>query len=311
MPLDENQIRSDNRILGYSIKNKPTALLNALRFDSVTGFMEWVAAPVVFDGKHTSLTEREVGGEIDHADLSINTAKIQLLAITTALLNALSVTEGKIGPLAVTEGKIAALAVTGAKIAALTIANAKIIDLNAAKLTGNLALARIANLLITPAKINQDGAVDGQVLTWNNGLGRWEPQAGGGGGGLGDLEFLRDKRLAGDLILARGFVEGAGPLNIVSIIPAAGKTFFIASSNMFMNNNSVAVGPMKVELKNDVSLVETVKVNLATDESVVNKPIIKSDALVGDGVKFYTMDKLSGANGLEVDGTIEGWIQTT
>lgn len=39
---------------------------------------------------------------------------------------------------------------------------------------------------VKPSNLAQDGAADGEVLTWNNTTSQWEPAAGGGGGGGGD-----------------------------------------------------------------------------------------------------------------------------
>lgn len=222
----ENQVESDRRLLGIPIKNNPTAILNTLQFDSVNNQFIWIAAPVVFDGLHTSLGDKEAAGVIDHADSSVTEAKINALAVSLAKMKT------EVG--------------------------------NADLFIGYDALG------VVVAKAS--------------------------GGGLGDLEFLSIKEKAGDLLHAEAS-GGAGAL--VSIIPASGKTFFVAD---WMLSNSIATNADTCELQLNAVIIETKH----------NAPMVTSAAkgmsLVGDGALIA---RLFGVGGNVKQVFLEGWIETT
>jgi len=167
---------------------------------------------------------------------------------------------------------------------------------NFTDLIGTIALAQIANLLITPVKINQDGATDGQVLTWSTANGQWEPQA-GGGGVSGDLDFLSIKEAAGDLLHAEGTRTGAG--TITSIVPANGKTFFLAG---WTANSETITGGDQVELQIDSVVIE------GQFYAAHDNPYAKAMSLVGDGAKIV---RLEIAGGTGRNGFLEGWVVDT
>ena len=73
--------------------------------------------------------------------------------LDAANLAALAVTEGKLADLAVATGKIANLAVTEGKIGAAAVTDAKIFAVAAAKITGTVATAQIADAAVTDVKI--------------------------------------------------------------------------------------------------------------------------------------------------------------
>jgi len=156
-----------NSLGGKSIIGSPNNN-DTVSFDAVSDSFVYIPGGGAFDGKHTSLTDKEIAGVIDHADnsvttskinaLAITTPKIALLAITTALLNALSVTEPKIAAFAVTVGKIGALAVTQAKLALLSVGTPQLIDLGVTTVKiaiGAVTQVKLALLSVgTPELIN-------------------------------------------------------------------------------------------------------------------------------------------------------------
>jgi len=138
-----------------------------------------------------------------------------------------------------------------------------------------------------------------------------------GGGGLGDLEFLRDKELAGDLVSSSIFSSANSPVTGAVIIPAAGKTFFIAGhSSILINNTGSSRTEGRTLLENNTV---TVYVDVAflngngTDNVVhVGSPnVIKGDSLVGDGAVEYRQRKTVGLANFNFATTIMGWIQDT
>lgn len=135
--------------------------------------------------------------------------------------------------------------------------------------------------------------------------------AGAVGAGMGDLEFLRDKQLAGDLVFARGSVSSVGPVTICSITPAIGKTFFLAKPSMYCVNESGAPNAQTVQLENDVTVKDGGVTESLIDFTIQWIPQITSDALIGDGIKIYRIQKTVGVNLMKVNGTLEGWIQDT
>ncbi len=128
---------------------------------------------------------------------------------------------------------------------------------------------------------------------------------------LGDLEFLRDKQLAGDLVSATGIVTTASPVTIVSIIPAVGKTFFIAKSNVVQTTEGSGVQTGVASLQNDGTIKDTRRARMLDVETVNLPGTIASDSLVGDGAKEYRMQKTTGLAIVHMSATILGWIQDT
>jgi len=107
--------------------------------------------------KHTQLTDKEVAGILDHADLSVITGKLAGGAVTTPKIADGAVTEGKIGSGAVTNPKIADLAVTSGKLADASVIDAKL-GVGAVSTTkiaaGAVTTEKLANLGVTPGKLS-------------------------------------------------------------------------------------------------------------------------------------------------------------
>lgn len=123
------------------------------------------------------------------------------------------------------------------------------------------------------------------------------------GGSMGDLEFLAEKEKTGDLVHATGIVLSVGV--ICSIVPANGKTFFLANATIsFSGSGANAIS----SLQNDGVEVDNGR-NSSGDLVYLSQ--IKSDSLVGDGVKEYRIENTTGAAGSAKRGTIQGWVEDT
>lgn len=128
--------------------------------------------------------------------------------------------------------------------------------------------------------------------------------------GLGDLEFLRDKQLAGDLIVATGTTLAAAPVTVTSIIPASGKTFFIANSN-YVHEGGGTTDETETQLQNDGVVKDIKRTTLANARDLFIDGVVIGDSLVGDGAKIYRIQKTVGLAATNTSGTILGWIQDT
>jgi hypothetical protein len=122
------------------------------------------------------------------------------------------------------------------------------------------------------------------------------------GGSMGDLEFLAEKEKTGDLVHASGLVTVQS--TICSIVPANGKTFFLANATISFSGSDANASSI---LENDGVEVDKGR-NSSGDFVYLSQ--IKSDSLIGDGVKEYRIQNTVGGAGLKM-GTIEGWIEDT
>lgn len=86
------------------------------------------------------------------------------------------------------------------------------------------------------------------TLQFNAVTNQWEFVA-APGASLSYLEFLRTEQLAGNVITATGTTTAVVPATVLSIIPAAGKTFFVAFSNHAHGNNSGSILAIRTELQ--------------------------------------------------------------
>jgi len=129
---------------------------------------------------------------------------------------------------------------------------------------------------------------------------------------VGDLEFLRDKQVAGNLLKATATDDAPSPITIASITPANGKTFFISDSYITVVNQGGASDNAIAELQNDGVTVDLKRCRLFNNTSFsFGHGAIKSDSLIGDGVKVYRIQKTLGLSGFSVIATIQGWIEDT
>jgi len=132
--------------------------------------------------------------------------------------------------------------------------------------------------------------------------------------GMGDLEFLRDKELAGDIVTATGLNNAVAPVTVTSITPAAGKTFFLVKATGYIGTNAAVLSAVQVDIENDGtakesfdSIIPPLAVNIP---SQIDFGLV-ADSLVGDGAKIYRIQKVQGIVLVYVSGMIEGWIQDT
>lgn len=146
---------------------------------------------------------------------------------------------------------------------------------------------------------------DGAVLTFNAISNQWE-FAIAGGGSMGDLEFLAQKQKDGDLIHATGSVVNTG--QVCAIIPALGKTFFIAKAT-FAGVAVDALGDLKFSLENDGVVVDNLVVTVV--QALFQESAIQGDSLVGDGVKEYSIEYLESSGSTRGSATLIGWIEDT
>ena len=150
--------------------------------------------------------------------------------------------------------------------------------------------------------------LDGQSLTFNATLNAFVFAA---SGGVGDLEFLRDKELAGDLIKLEGIVAGVAPEVIVSVIPATGKTFFFARGDLETGNAAGGGIGTTSQIQNDGTVVDQAQIRLLDDTSFNHQSQVIADSLVGDGIKVYRAIRTVGASSIDTTSVITGWIQNT
>jgi len=128
---------------------------------------------------------------------------------------------------------------------------------------------------------------------------------------LGDLEFLRDKELSGDLINVTGLTAAVAPSTAVSFVPATGKTFFIANSYHIHANDSAATDRATSRLENNgVNIDEKTSVTI-NGVTTHYQGVIAGDSLVGDGALIFRIQKTQGLNNHRITGTMLGWIQNT
>lgn len=157
------------------------------------------------------------------------------------------------------------------------------------------------------SQIDTTGANNGQVLTFNSGTGQVEWQD--GGGGLGDLEFLRDKELSGDLIIAYGTRTGAGVL--ASYTPANGKTFFAVKAL-----GSIEAGGAdyaNYQIRNNTTIIAEFSLSIEAGRAYPNQEVnaIAGDSLVGTGALVYDINIQDVGGAVNKNGTLQGWIQDT
>jgi len=130
---------------------------------------------------------------------------------------------------------------------------------------------------------------------------------------LGDLEFLRDKSLSGDLLFSTGVTSAIAPVTVASITPAAGKTFFLAKYSIKATTEAVGSDSGETQLQNNGTSIDTIAQRfLATGTSCIAYiGNVAGDSMIGDGAIIYRLQKTVGVADREVSATIEGWIQDT
>lgn len=152
---------------------------------------------------------------------------------------------------------------------------------------------------------------NGQQLQFNSATNLWEfvaPTV----AALGDIEFLRDKQLSGDLIILTGIGVAVAPTTVLSTTPASGKTYFVAKASYFIENNKGTAEEVDLETQND-GTVKDLKATKQLANATMNFGLSANigDSMVGDGAIIYRVQKVTGAVNTGPHATLTGWIQDT
>jgi len=151
------------------------------------------------------------------------------------------------------------------------------------------------------------------TLQFNAVTNQWEFVAAAGVAGLGDLEFLRDKELAGDLLTATNSRTSIGT-NAV-IIPASGKTFFFVTAGVAYHENALNA-QSSTEIQNNTVRIDFLII--ASDDAAgneggnrVDRTSVQGNSLVGNGVLEFRHEIIATATTNIILSMIQGWIQDT
>jgi len=133
----------------------------------------------------------------------------------------------------------------------------------------------------------------------------------------GDIEFLRQKSLNGDLIIVTGSVTATG--EIVQYTPATGKTFFIYLGQTFHSNRGAVAGAYgEAEIRNDGTVKDTIGTAFNASSGASNaytpqaRSVITGDKLVGNAVKKYSIHcTVIQSASTRLFATLIGWIENT
>ncbi len=121
---------------------------------------------------------------------------------------------------------------------------------------------------------------------------------------LPDIAFLRQLAIQGRLV----FLQGRGDVNIdqdvLTFVPANGSTFFWIGGGCM--NQSASQG-LTVTLSNDGNIREEYVIPPRDEGNFFVSFQMKMDALVGDGVKSFTVHQNTG----ELRVSIFGWTENT
>ena len=151
---------------------------------------------------------------------------------------------------------------------------------------------------------------------------------------MGDLEFLRDKELAGDLIhiISSEFTANADQ---ITFVPASGKTFFHIKSKLYPVVNTIITGAVgsttttsnrraDVELTFDSVLKDALTHDMETTFGSNEGAATRSqgnagqtgqyetnifESMVGDGIKSIKLTSTNNSGTYRV--SLLGWIQDT
>lgn len=128
--------------------------------------------------------------------------------------------------------------------------------------------------------------------------------------GLGDLEFLRDKELSGDLILSQSLLVGSGVG--ASVTPASGKTFFFVKANLSFDDESGTT--VVADVRNNAVIIDTMAYRFVVGAPVSSPSeshVGVGDSLVGDGVLVYDVNITNFGGAIGANTAMQGWIQNT
>lgn len=135
-------------------------------------------------------------------------------------------------------------------------------------------------------------------------------------GDMGDIEFLRQKSLNGDLVIVTNSVTAVG--EITQYTPATGKTFFLYKAAIFFSNQAQTVqSHCKAEVRNDGTAVDSLGVSGYTANPYFhsgnrNESIVQADKLVGNSTKKYSIHCTNiGSASTTLYATLVGWKENT
>ncbi len=119
---------------------------------------------------------------------------------------------------------------------------------------------------------------------------------------LPDLAFLRALSIQGRLRTFSGVETDAAAVDLITITPAVGETFFIY--NLILNTNSVATTNFRVLFGNDIRL----SVRLLTANSTFNTKYF--DSFVGNGTSSIIVQYTNSIAGIKTANLL-GWVENT
>jgi len=130
----------------------------------------------------------------------------------------------------------------------------------------------------------------------------------------GDIEFLRQKSLNGDLIISA--VERITTGTTATYTPATGKTFFLYKAYC-RGDAGASNSSYDAELQNDGAVKDIWdyvegygSVNGVGGSDLGHTSIIQADKLVGNSAKIYRIEVVAISN-VNVLGVIIGWIENS
>lgn len=273
MPLRAGQVGGSRRLAGFAIPSNP-ANLQSIRFNFTTNQWEFVTVT----GELNTMTNVGAGpGFIFRNKIGVNFNIKSLINGTnmTILNNVDDITISTLAEI---------------NLAANVGAGAGLIFRDKIGVTLNLK-SLIAGAGITIVDNADDITITSSVAA-----------------GLGDLEFLRDAELSGDLLLAFNTRSTVGVG--ASIVPASGKTFFIVAAQISLAAASLTQA--FAQLRNNGTIIDTIATGLnANTEVVPTKSIIRGDSLIGNGAAAFDLNINIITIAVNITTTLEGWIQNT
>ena len=122
---------------------------------------------------------------------------------------------------------------------------------------------------------------------------------------LPDIAFMRQLAVQGRLVFAQG--EATTAATNASIIPPNGTTFFWLSGSV---SNISSASQIRFTVENDGMVREDLIISSVVVSLGYTPLALKMDALVGDGVKAFTIERQTSTTGT-TSATIMGWFENT
>ena len=122
---------------------------------------------------------------------------------------------------------------------------------------------------------------------------------------LPDITFLRQLAIQGRLVYEQATTNDQGAFTLLSFVPANGSTFFYLGCTT--GNQSNAAVPHALD--NDGMRRELI--TTPANSSFTFAMQGGGDALVGDGIKAYTVERLTEAGSRTTSASLFGWVENT